>query len=77
MICDMDSTAPDWVIEYPESERVFNELGIDTSCGGKSLLHLCAHQGLDPDVVLARLQVVVERAQDQRDDRGAQDRNGP
>ena len=76
MICDMDSTAPDWVIEYPETEQVFNELGIDTSCGGKSLLYLCAHRGLDPDVVLARLQAVVERVQHQCDDREAHDRNG-
>lgn len=75
MICDMDSTAPDWMIEYPESEHVFHELGIDTSCGGKSLLYWCAHQGLDPDVVLAQLQAVVERAQNQRDGRRANDRN--
>lgn len=62
MICDMDSSAPDWMIEYPETERVFKELGVDTSCGGKSLFYLCTHQGLDPDVVLAQLQAVVESA---------------
>lgn len=62
MICDMDSSAPEWIIEYPETEQVFKELGIDTSCGGKSLFYLCSHQGLDPDAVLAQLQAVVEKA---------------
>ncbi|MGN6544585.1 MAG: DUF542 domain-containing protein [Aureliella sp.] len=65
----MDSSAPDWVIEYPETEHVFRELGIETSCGGKSLFYLCTHQGFDPDTVLAKLQAVVEKASCQRSER--------
>ncbi len=35
--CDADSTGPDWVIEYPETLSIFDELEIDSSSGVKSL----------------------------------------
>jgi iron-sulfur cluster repair protein YtfE (RIC family) len=53
--CDLDSSVPDWVIEYPETLAVFQELGIDTSCGGKSLRFLCRQKALDEEAVLKRL----------------------
>ena len=34
--CDLDTSVPDWVIDHPETLSVFQELGIDTCCGGKS-----------------------------------------
>jgi iron-sulfur cluster repair protein YtfE (RIC family) len=53
--CDLDTSVPDWVIEHPETLAKLQELGIDYSCGGKSLAYACRQQGLDPQVVLKKL----------------------
>ncbi|TWU22029.1 hypothetical protein Pla52o_30770 [Novipirellula galeiformis] len=53
------TSIPEWIIEYPETTRVFNELGLDTSCAGKSLQYVCHHQGLSPPMVLARLRQLI------------------
>lgn len=53
--CDLDTAVPDWVIEHPETLPVFQELGIDYSCGGKSLAYACRQQGLDEQIVLQKL----------------------
>lgn len=52
---DLDTPVPDWVIDHPETLAVFQELGIDTCCGGKSLGFACRQRGLDAEVVLAQL----------------------
>lgn len=53
--CDLDTAVSDWIIEHPATLAVFQELGIDYSCGGKSLAYACRHRGLDPQTVLKRL----------------------
>jgi iron-sulfur cluster repair protein YtfE (RIC family) len=53
--CDLDSPVPDWVIEHPESLAVFEELGIECCCGGKSLAYACRERGLDATTVLSIL----------------------
>ena len=53
--CDLDTSIPDWVIEHPETLTVFQESGIDQSCGGKSLAYACRERGLDAEVVLKKL----------------------
>lgn len=53
--CDLDTPVPDWVIEHPETLAVFQELRIDTCCGGKSLEFACHQQGLDAQAVLEKL----------------------
>jgi regulator of cell morphogenesis and NO signaling len=53
--CDLDTSVPDWVIEHPEALAVFRELGIDYSCGGKSLGYTCRERGLDAEAVLVKL----------------------
>jgi regulator of cell morphogenesis and NO signaling len=53
--CDLDTSVPDWVIDHPETLAVFQELGIDTCCGGKSLGFACRQRGLDGEAVLAKL----------------------
>jgi len=53
--CDLDTSVPDWVIEHPETLAVFQELGIDYSCGGKSLAYACRERGLDATMVLEKL----------------------
>ena len=49
---DLDSSVPDWLIEHPELHGLFEELGIDYSCGGKSLAAACRERGLNGDDVL-------------------------
>lgn len=53
--CDLDTSVPDWIIEHPDTLAVFQELGIDYSCGGKSLAYACGRRGLDAAAVLAML----------------------
>ncbi len=53
--CDLDTPVPDWIIEHPETLAIFKELGIDYSCGGKSLAYSCGERGLDSEAVLAKL----------------------
>jgi len=55
MEVDLHSPVVDWVIDYPATLPLFHELGIDYSCGGKSLEYACRQQGHDPQVVLQRL----------------------
>ena len=61
--CDLDTPVPDWVIEHPPTLAVFQELGIDYSCGGKSLGYACRQQGLDAEVVLATLRCCLDAKQ--------------
>jgi regulator of cell morphogenesis and NO signaling len=60
--CDLDSSVPDWIIEHPATFIVFQELGIDYGCEGKSLAYACRQQGIDPKVVLAQLRRCIEGA---------------
>lgn len=58
--CVLDTPVPDWVIEHPETLAVFQELEIDTCCGGKLLGYACRQRGLDADDVLARLRRLLD-----------------
>jgi MOSC domain-containing protein YiiM len=58
--CDPNSSVPDWVIEHPETLAIFQELGIDYCCGGKSLEFACRERGLDPVLVLSRIRRKIE-----------------
>ncbi len=53
--CDLDTSVPDWIIDYPETLAIFQKFGIDCSCGGKSLSFACHQQGLDDQLVLLEL----------------------
>ncbi len=53
--CDLDTSVPDWVIEHPATLTIFQQLGIDYCCGGKSLAFECRQQGLDMQAVLMKL----------------------
>lgn len=53
--CDFDTSVPDWVIDHPETLAVFQALGIDYSCGGKSLAYACRERGLNAAAVLEKL----------------------
>jgi len=56
---DLASSVPDWLIEYPQLLRTFEELGIDYCCGGKSLEVACRERGLNLHVVMAQLQATI------------------
>jgi len=61
-VVDLDSSVPDWLIEYPQLLPLFRELGIDYCCGGKSLGTACREQGLDPHHVLAQCRSQYENS---------------
>jgi regulator of cell morphogenesis and NO signaling len=58
--CTFETSVTDWVIEHPETLAVFQELGIDYSCGGKSLEFACRERGFDERDVLSRLHQRIE-----------------
>lgn len=58
--CDLETSVPDWIIEHPETLAVFQELGIDTSCGGKSLEYACEERRLDACAIFGKLQRRIE-----------------
>lgn len=69
---DPERTVADLVVERPGRARVFEQLGIDYCCGGRSsLAAVCAERGLDPATVTAMLaafeQVSGAEAGDDRD----------
>lgn len=60
--CDLDTPVPDWIVEHPEVQAAFRELGIDDSCGGKSLAYACREKGLDAQYVLTTLHQRIGKA---------------
>ena len=64
---DLDTSVVEWVIEFPLMVRLFEELGIDYHCAGKSLEYACRQQCLDPNEMLARLRHFVAAASDAKD----------
>jgi iron-sulfur cluster repair protein YtfE (RIC family) len=57
--CDLETSVPDWVIDHPETLALFQELGIDYCCGGKSLEYACREQGHAPATVLGKLHCLI------------------
>ena len=55
---DLDDAVVDWVIECPPAAKLFETLGINYSCGGKSLRYECQRQQLQADEVLRRLRAM-------------------
>jgi regulator of cell morphogenesis and NO signaling len=57
--CSLETSVPDWIIDHPQTLAVFQELGIDYSCGGKSLGFACREQGLQEQNVLSKLHEAI------------------
>jgi len=58
-------TIGELVAERPSRSRVFEQLGIDYCCGGKKpLSEVCAKKGLDPTMILERLEQEAEALPD-------------
>jgi iron-sulfur cluster repair protein YtfE (RIC family) len=62
---DLDSSVPDWLIEYPRLLTLFESIGIDYCCGGKSLRTACLERGLLPPEVLARCDSSLNQSADE------------
>lgn len=58
--CDLDTSTTDWVIEHPQATAIFDELGIDYFCGGKSLEYASQERNLDPGYVYERLCLFIQ-----------------
>ena len=71
---DLDSSAVDWVIDYPSTAAIFDRLGIDCSCPGKSLAYHCERLELDPADVLRQLHAA---ASDEGDASAVEDAERP
>ncbi len=53
---DQDSTVGEWVVDNPSRSRVFEGLGIDYCCGGKTpLAEACREKGLVTETVIESL----------------------
>jgi len=57
--CSLETSVPDWIIDHPETQAVFQELGIDCCCGGKSLEFACREQSLNVESVLSALHSAI------------------
>jgi len=58
---DPSRTVAELVLEQPSRARVFEELGVDYCCGGKSSLgEACAARGVDVEAALAALESVAD-----------------
>jgi hypothetical protein len=58
----LDCSVVDWIIDHPETQHVFESLGIDCSCAGKSLEFVCRQQRLDAEEVLRQLVRAIRRS---------------
>lgn len=58
--CSLETSVPDWILDHPETLAVFQGLGIDYHCGGKSLEFACQERGLHVPFVLLQLHNVIK-----------------
>ena len=65
---NLQTSVVDWCIEHPETLPLFEKLGIDYCCGGKSLAYACEKRELDPEAVLIQLERIITSAQGPRGD---------
>ena len=56
-MCRLDVTDPivDWVIEYPHAVPLFEQHGIDYTCGGKSLEYACEQRGVNVEELMREI----------------------
>jgi len=52
---DFDKSVADWAVDCPPAVAVFERLGIDYCCGGKSLEYACRQAGVEPSVLAEKL----------------------
>lgn len=52
---DLEKSVADWAVDCPAVVAVFEKLGIDYCCGGKSLEYACRQAGVEPRLLVAML----------------------
>ena len=64
-VLDQLSSVGEWVAEYPQSARIFEERQIDYCCGGgKPLVEACQLRGIDVSEVSEQLQHAIAAPED-------------
>ena len=64
----MNKTIRDIALEAPATTRVFEEFKIDYCCGGRrSIEDVCASSGIDPKVLMERIQAAIINSSSQTD----------
>jgi len=56
MTADLETSTADWVVDHPETLPVFEQYGVEYTCGGKSLAYACQEQRIDPAWFLRELE---------------------
>ena len=59
---DLDASVPDLVVDHPQLLRLFQELGVEFTCGGKSLRTACLARDLNPAIVASRCEELLRDA---------------
>jgi regulator of cell morphogenesis and NO signaling len=59
---NLDTSMSDWVIDEPRTLKLFEQLELEYTCGGKSLRQACLDRGLAPIYVLAILREFLAKA---------------
>jgi regulator of cell morphogenesis and NO signaling len=65
---DADKSLVDWAIDVPEAQRVFEELGLDYSCAGKSLEYVCRQRDIPLQLVLLKIRAAEYAGRNQTTD---------
>ncbi len=63
---DLDASLPDLIIDHPGLQPLFEELGLEYSCGGKSLRTACRDRGLEPQSIALWCQQRLPQINDSR-----------
>tara|TARA_R110002095_G_scaffold119286_2_gene103857 strand:- start:256 stop:465 length:210 start_codon:yes stop_codon:yes gene_type:complete len=63
MECDLESSLVDWIIEYPQLERLFQELQLEYHCGGRSMEYECLRQGFNPQHILSLVSQAISSSE--------------
>lgn len=64
----MNKTIRDIALEAPATTRVFEEFKIDYCCGGRrSIEDVCASSGIDPKILMERIQAAITNSSSQTD----------
>jgi len=62
---DLDASVPDLVVDHPRLLRLLQELGVEFTCGGKSLRTACLERGLNPTAVARQCEDLLRSALDE------------
>ena len=50
--CGLETSLADWAVDHPEIVPLMERMGLDYTCGGRSLEWACLRCGLNPTMVL-------------------------